>query len=68
MIGKEFIQSIKEKEMDRKTFLKYSGLSILSLVGFNTIMALLSKVDDKKLLASSKKSDATGYGGGKYGV
>ena len=66
MIGKEVIQSIKDKEMDRKTFLKYSGLSILSLVGFNTIIALLSKVDNKKLLAS--KSDTTGYGGGKYGV
>lgn len=53
--------------MDRKDFLKYSGLALLSVVGLKTIATLITQTESKKLAESNTKS-ARGYGGGKYGV
>jgi len=54
--------------MDRKDFLKYSGLLLLGVVGFKGVASLLSQLD--KTPAVSVKSDQTprGFGSGKYGV
>lgn len=54
--------------MDRRTFLKYGGLFLLSLVGFKTIISLLTQ-SDNKLVANIQNKEATrGFGGGRYGV
>jgi hypothetical protein len=59
------IQNIKDKEMDRKDFLKYSGLVLLSVVGFKGIAGILTHPE--KHLGRSSNS-GRGFGGGKYGV
>ena len=68
MIDKNIIQAIKDKEMDRKDFLKFSGLVVLSLVGVSKVVSLLTKPDSPKLAAAKPSKKATrGYGGGGYG-
>lgn len=68
MINKQIIQSIKDKEMDRKDFLKYSGLILLSLVGVRTVVSLLTNHDINKSINSSSKQSTRGFGSGKYGA
>jgi len=68
VINRSIIQKLGDKEMDRKDFLKYSGLLLLGVVGFKGVASLLSQLD--KTPAVSVKSDQTprGFGSGKYGV
>lgn len=65
MIKKNIIRAIANKEMDRGEFLKYSGLVLLSLIGFG---ALLNTVDRFDLISKKAKDDKRGFGGGRYGV
>jgi len=44
MSTKKLLQTISEKEMDRKEFLKYSGYALLGLVGLKGIANLLIPV------------------------
>ena len=50
--------------MDRKEFLKYSGLLLLSLVGLKSFINFIAP-DKTGYIADSENS--RGYGGGKYG-
>jgi hypothetical protein len=70
VISKKIIKAISEKEMDRKEFLKYSGLAILSVVGFRTVVSLFTEDTVKKTVIVEKhtESSARSFGGGKYGV
>ncbi|MFZ2125593.1 MAG: hypothetical protein WA087_01205 [Candidatus Saccharimonadales bacterium] len=45
MIDNKIIKAISDKGMDRKDFLKYSGLALLSLVGLKTIANIINKKD-----------------------
>jgi len=65
VINNKIVESIKNKEMDRKDFLKYSGLAVLSVVGLKAVANLLTKQDNQKL---SKNESSRGFGGGKYGA
>lgn len=67
MIDKDIIKTISDKEMDRKDFLKYSGLALLSVVGLKTIATLITQTESKKLAESQSKT-GRGFGGGRYGV
>ncbi|MEI6054198.1 MAG: hypothetical protein WCQ49_02390 [Candidatus Saccharibacteria bacterium] len=68
MIKKNILQVMGDKEMDRKDFLKYSGLVVLGLVGFKTIANLLAGIGDKKVVTAEPRKQVTrGFGGGKYG-
>jgi len=53
--------------MDRKDFLKYSGVALLGIVGLRGIVSMLS-VPDNKPSAPAQKSDTHGFGSGKYGA
>ncbi len=54
--------------MDRKDFLKFSGLVVLSLVGVSKVVSLLTKSDSPKLVVNKPNKQSTrGYGGGGYG-
>lgn len=67
-INKSTIQAIKDKEMNRKDFLKFSGLIVLSLVGVGKVVSLLTKADSPKLAVTKPHEQTTrGYGGGGYG-
>lgn len=67
MINKNILNSIGKKEMDRKDFLKFSGLVILSLVGVGRVVSFLTKADDNNLaIAGSHEQTTRGYGSGGY--
>ena len=68
MIDKDIIQTIRDKEMDRKDFLKYSGLALLSVVGLKSVAALLNQSEANKIALQSKNQPSRGFGSGKYGV
>lgn len=69
IIDKNIIKTIRDQEMDRKDFLKYSGLVLLGLVGLKTVASLLNQPDNYKLTANQSSEQATrGFGSGKYGA
>ena len=54
--------------MDRKDFLKYSGLALVAVAGFKTVVNLLTQPDQKVKIVEVKKEATRGFGGGKYGA
>ncbi len=67
MTKNNIFQTIKNKEMDRKDFLKYSGLTVATLVGLRAVISVLTQADDKKIANESHKDASRGFGSGKYG-
>jgi hypothetical protein len=65
---KNIIQTIKDKEMDRKDFLKYSGVALLGVIGLRGIASLLAIPDVQKPSSTAQKSERSGFGSGKYGA
>jgi hypothetical protein len=65
---KNIFQTIKNKEMDRKDFLKYSGLTLAAVVGLKGIISILSTDDTVKIVSNTSNDSTHGFGGGKYGV
>lgn len=68
MAKKNIVQTITDKEMDRKEFLKYSGLLLLGLVGLKGIATLLSSSNERPLTGVIEKTESRGFGSGKYGA
>ena len=69
VINKDVIKKIGEREMDRKDFLKYSGLAIVAVAGLKTIINFLSEPNGQKTkVIETAKQSSRGFGGGKYGV
>jgi len=68
VINKNIIQIIGEKEMDRKDFLKFSGLAVLSLVGLGKVVSVFTQIDNNKLaITKSHQQIKQGYSSGRYG-
>ena len=53
--------------MDRKDFLKYSGLALVAVAGFKTVVTFLTQTENQKVIEVSKET-TRGFGGGKYGA
>jgi len=68
VIDKDIIKTISDKEMDRKDFLKYSGLALLSVVGLKSVAALLTQSEANKIASQAKNQLSRGFGSGKYGA
>lgn len=68
LINKDIFQVIKRQEMDRKDFLKYCGLVLISLLGFKTLVSLLEQADKQILSGKDSKKATRGFGSGKYGA
>lgn len=68
MAKNNLIQAICNKEMDRKEFLKYSGVALLGVIGLKGLVALLMAPEEQIALNSSKDNNNHGFGSGKYGV
>lgn len=62
------IQAICNKQMDRKDFLKYSGMALLSVVGLKGLVSLLVAPEKQISVNNSKANEQHGFGSGKYGV
>lgn len=63
VLKRNIIQAIGDKKMDRKEFLKYCGLTLLSLLGFKAIINILNQPDNSII-----SQNDNGFGGGKYGA
>jgi hypothetical protein len=69
VVGKDIVKAVANKEMDRKGFLKYSGLVLLSLIGLKTLASLLNNTTAQQISASEQNRESkNGFGGGRYGV
>lgn len=69
MVKKSIVQTIRDKEMDRKDFLKYSGLAIISLVGLKGVVSILTSSDDNPInKITNSPENSRGFGSGKYGA
>ena len=68
MSKKNIIQTIKNKEMDRKEFLKYSGFTMLGLVGLRGVAALFELPENNLIKNTTQKNESRGFGSGKYGA
>jgi len=69
VINKDIIKKIGEREMDRKDFLKYSGLALVAVVGFKSVATFLSQSENQKIkVIEFSKETTRGFGGGKYGA
>ena len=66
-MNKSIIKKLGEKEMDRKDFLKYSGLVLVGIVGLKGVISLFSQNDTQPANLSAQQS-SRGFGGGKYGA
>lgn len=53
--------------MDRKDFLKYSGLILAGVVGLKGILSLVSQDDTPPVNLQAQQS-SRGFGSGKYGA
>lgn len=67
VIKKNIIKTIKDKEMDRKEFLKYSGLVLLGVVGLKGIASLFTPSNERIVSVLAEKNESHGFGSGKYG-
>lgn len=63
---KSIVKQIGDKEMDRKDFLKYSGLALLSLIGFRGLINILFQPQSKIIVRENEKP--RGFGSGRYGA
>ncbi|MDB5165732.1 MAG: hypothetical protein JWM00_622 [Candidatus Saccharibacteria bacterium] len=70
VINKNTLQHIRDQEMDRKEFLKYSGVVLLSLLGLKGIIMLFEPSLRHQTIVSTKEKETTarGFGSGKYGA
>jgi len=71
---KQQLNSLLQKEMDRKDFLKYSGGVLLAAVGVTGMVRMLLQqggiafpAHATQTNASQLKESAMGYGGSSYG-
>lgn len=63
------IQTIRDQEMDRKEFLKYGGIVVVSLLGFRGLLTLLDPTAKPHVIVRTQEKTATkGFGSGKYGA
>ncbi len=69
VISKKILQTINDKVMKRKDFLKYSGLVLISLVGLKGLVTILTQKETVSTLATTNsEKPSSGFGGGKYGA
>jgi hypothetical protein len=72
VINKNTLQNLRDQEMDRKEFLKYSGIVLLSLLGLKGIIMLFEPSTRHQTIVNTttQKSETTtkGFGSGKYGA
>lgn len=70
MSKKNAFQILQTKEMDRKDFLKFGGLALVSVIGLKGVVSLLTSPEEhfKHSAPSNKQQTSQGFGGGPYGV
>ncbi len=68
MAENQIIKTIREKEMDRKEFLKYLAFVSMGVVGLKGLISLIGAVDVNRDLTFTKQNTKSSFGGGKYGA
>ena len=67
MSKKNILQNIRDHEMDRKDFLKYSGVVLIGIVGLKGLLAILAQPEIPTTVSTAQQSKR-GFGSGKYGA
>jgi len=57
----EDVQSLLQKEMNRKEFIKHVGIGFAAIVGLTTVLKTINS------LSGNGKKQSIGYSGGAYG-
>lgn len=69
VINKNILQNIRNQEMDRKDFLKYSGVVLVGLLGLKGVAMLFEPLAKPQTIVETQQTTATkGFGSGKYGA
>ncbi|NTW61556.1 hypothetical protein HGB24_02630 [Candidatus Saccharibacteria bacterium] len=70
VLDKGIVKSIKTMEMDRKEFLKYSGIILVGVLGLGGILKLVTNSNNQNIIPISKSSGdgGRGFGNGRYGA
>lgn len=68
IIDTQALKKLTDKEMDRKDFLKYSGVVLLGVVGLKGVISLLTQVEKPISADTASQKSSKGFGGGRYGV
>lgn len=64
---KNILQNIRDHEMDRKDFLKYSGVVLIGVIGLKGLVALFEKPEAPAVSTNPNQQSSRGFGGGRYG-
>ncbi len=63
MALQEDVQTLLQKEMDRKDFLRHLGIGLASIVGITAVLTTISNLGS----GQKQQGQAYGYGSGVYG-
>lgn len=66
MAIKQELNTLLNKKMDRKDFLKVVGVSVVAMTGISTLLRTINPSQSKNRVSSSSTS-AQGYGSSAYG-
>jgi len=64
---KNILQIVRDREMDRKDFLKYSGIILVGIVGIKGLLTILAQPEIPSLSSGTQDTNK-GFGSGKYGA
>jgi len=67
MVIKKQITGLLEKEMDRKSFLKYSGSLLVAAIGVGGVLRIMRTSLDVHEQRVTFTKQTTGYGSSEYG-
>ncbi|NTW61843.1 hypothetical protein HGB25_00285 [Candidatus Saccharibacteria bacterium] len=67
MIKKNLVQKITNKEMDRKDFLKFGAMALVTVVGLKGVVSLITSPESHKASPVSQ-NQSKGYGSSAYGA
>lgn len=70
MNAKRLLQTLEEKDMDRRDFLRYAGAAVLGIVSAKTALGLIIPEEMTKLPAQQapQANAGGGFGRSKYGA
>ncbi len=67
MNAKTILQTLEKQDMDRRDFLKYSGMFVLGIVGSRTFLGMFLP-QEVQLKPNVQSNESRGFGRSRYGV
>lgn len=61
-------QTLLDKQVSRKDFIRYVGVTLISVIGVGKLLATLLENYEKTVKPKQQKAETRSFGGGKYGT